>query len=565
MIFDLFKGYITVHNLIIINSVFFCILLFVKYIQNIFYPRNFPQDSKKAFLQFLDKFYIKNKVLNLICVLFFIITYFGVMFILRMLYLGYSKELEFFNLSDLDFSWSNFCYILLFFSLYVMAFVLFFSCLKAIFYTEVLKFYLYYSRHFLFFYNIRYYIVSFYTRDFIGPVYFFFESIHRKYDNSSIKQATLYAEYQNFIEKTFIISLLKKGIFYTTKFKVLHYINFIFYCFFYICYKHLVLYGFFSYLHYFILGISVYIDLIFLKCFYYTYYALFFSYMYNIVLRWLKFETRSFATYNTDIYKYFYKNKVSYQDQRYWLFSKKDIILPDSFENQKIYSNIKTINFVHYVFNSLEKKNSDNEIRKRLNQMYLRFFTLLFLSILSINALYYKKQIIQYIIYDISFIILIFVLILYLLHKRSFYLPANKKEEAYIGDFTDYVYNSTFHRIFWIITLILCYILWLLVFKENFLSFDTEVLWSSNYIDLRIIRCYTLKEKMMLCEEYFNQCLDKRLFSVTEKIMFFEYLNAIDFNQLITEEIQLKRCKQIIQDFCDNYLYIHNLYVTFIK
>ncbi len=514
-------------GLFLIYIVLLLILLFKKSI----YPKlplEIYKKNPELLLDYLDKYYIKNKYITFSLVIFYICLKIGFILSIRYLYLNYAfyitKIFSEIHTSSFVFIFKILCILLLF----IISIQLFYSLLYAIFFDEMLKIYIYCMKNIKLL-KLKNRLAAFYTKDITGPCYLFFDCIYRKtpepndyfynqyyshdyiYKNNHIKKITL-----------IIIKLTEKYhvIFLFVKFcrKICH-----------ILYVHFNQENLFKYVPWFLLIITFLYDF-FNLCLYYTYYILFFCYLLNLYNNFYNFIFKFDIILISELKSYFYENNPEYCKQRIY---NNENMTPYT-KSTRYESLVYILNdpaIIEHIFHNF-KKESDEDIKMRI--MNLRFYTIVLLSILIIyliDLILNNKIVCNY----PSFILIgsiSFIWLLTIFYGKNTY--ALEKEDPNENKFPMYIYNRRYEVMFWLLIILQSYILWKVLFKPQILFMNTETLLQLPFDLLKISKNYNLEEKILYLFDYF----EFKLHSIEPKNH--EYLRhilrQIDFDSLITSE-----------------------------
>lgn len=512
------------------------------------------------FLQYLDRYFITNKVFTFICTILFIIGNISIFFILRLLYKSnlLSVEHSLFEIANDSIIWN---YTAIFYTLgYLflsLIIVIFYKMLlNALFYDEIIKFHLYFQ-------NTKWYekisniFVLQYITEFFGSLYLFFHNISKLriitslniedtedvdcysyiYDNATIENysrfcVNLAEKYKLFL---WIVIMLRK-------------------CFrgFYIHFRFDP--GLVSLLPYFIFFNVSFYAFINMKT-YYLPYAIFILYIVNLIMQYGKFCCQGDSIFNGKVFNYFYDNTIAYKEQ-HLLLKTNPILFMKNFSKSKINNTIFAYikiddSFVNYILNNNFENKKDyknypetKKIKDGLTFMYKRWlfltngFIVLCYILLNINNFYIKLSSLNISI-NITYILTFLYIVIFICSKMA--CKYTKPIDGMDFDWSYYKFNKSYNIIFWILMLIqiIIYIIFLLM--NNIVFYDETILkkWG-----IKLKRYFTIEEKIKYfddCFEIFIQQYDNKS-EISKKVLsgaklFKEELNISD---MITENTKLK-------------------------
>src|SRR3978361_241516 len=526
--------------------------------------------SLPAFKEYLDSYYITNKIYTIIAFVFFLFSTVIVFVVLRYLYLGELNTLLYIESKNISFS--IIFYLILKYILFLLCILLYKVILEILFFKEVLKVHIYLNKYELYVklqdvmdFEVNDYILkhlwilsyriatlTYDPENFNKPFEEWFEQLIDS--NEQSYHVTNY--YMNSIA-LWCMDKCKKNSYLSHFFyllacilKFLHWHN---------------RNGVFKLLPYTFLLLTFFYD-IYNRELYYIYHASFIFIILRLIISYRNFIRDSNTHANSIIANYFYKNSLPYEEQRFYILNYKTYLLEKtSLANQNL-SFIKHDPLM--LMNKLKKspviQDSDEKKlnQKRIKYMNIRFHVCLVLAVISFSFLSYNNIIIEYFLNIPLFFAIIPLLIMFYCMTKIFYREIN---EAFTGDeWYQYIYNKKYDMIFWIFTIIQIYIFWITFFGPQLIFVKDEILFDNI---IKIIRIYTIEEKIMYLYQYFDYSVGKvtqitpdNIYHLTEAEREFlrYYLRKEDYASMINKTTSLKDIQEYIRSLYDNFFRLKN-------
>ena len=311
----------SITNLIFFITFLYLITLLITKYKNIYYKKETIEiflRSPENFLQYLDKFYVRNIVYSWCALLvYFFSTIFFFVYI-RVKYLGTINDFQPSNIFYNDYSFIGITKTLIFISLLILSFILLKTLLDILFFDEILKLHIYYYKNKFYSKIIKVSLMS--LRNILGNLYLFFDCVSRlmlvpNEDAVNHISVEVHVNYAMLFENSTISKLCLYCVTLSKKFKIIHgffiviaKICKVFYC-------HLRYDGVIKYLPYICLLFTFIYEFINNK-FMYIYYVLFICLILNIIFQFVGFLSLKKSLVDLYLYNYFYKNELDYKKQR---------------------------------------------------------------------------------------------------------------------------------------------------------------------------------------------------------------------------------------------------------
>ena len=270
--------------------------------------------------------------------------------------------------------------------------------------------------------------------------------------------------------------------------------------------------------------------------------------------------------------EYFYKNVISYNQQRYYLQENIQQYANDLFkspQNKALLSYIKDLSLVTYILNDMQNdyynKEEKNNI-KYLNKMYRRWIIILIVIVITFYLIFVNKiytlEITKYS-FNLNIIYPVFLFLLFIIYfsYKTFKVSAKNKEycNTYI---TDYVQDKKYNRLFWLFTLLQLYLFWILIIKANVITADQELLWEM--FDIKIKKIFSLEEKIAFFYHYLDFIITMTELhkhpEIIESIKLF--IGELVLKDVITESTTLTDLKMSLEDIIYNSLLYYQDKIT---
>ena len=449
--------YLTIKNLILIIIILFLLYILTKKVINFRYEKPEKTSSDNVYLYYLDKYYVSNLYLTMLNVFIYISIHISFLLFFRYYYLGSYGDVIFLPNSVISFK------ILIMFMLtiilFIVALVLIYALLDLVFFSSVLKLFLYLNSN-IYVYNICFFMMTKSISDFFGPLYLFFDNIVKNNKELTYNDYYDHYMYTNIYENLFIKNLNILCIQLCHKFSMIRIIFILFKHIMQLLYVHFNLVLLNILIPNVMLVFSVFYDLIIIQKFHYVYIILFILSIYRLCYKIYTFVQLKQDLYNDILYDYFYKNSISYEKI---LKNSNRITWVESKETYRLLNELKDDNFKTYVTNNLAIEYSTNSIKKNISAMYKRFT---YLTIFLIFSFYFIQHYFDFILIignqSVPSIILILpISLMYYFHKNAF----KHNPDVYLEYFYSYVYKRKYAILFWLLALIQSYIFFLLIFK----------------------------------------------------------------------------------------------------
>lgn len=545
-------------------------ICFIGFYKNSMYTKNTITNVEKitpAFLQYLDKFYIKNRLFTILCTIFYIIGNISIVFFLRFFYK--SNKITDVNLifiikdETIYINFSNIFHLFISLLLFFILLIFYKLLLTKLFFDDVLKLHIY--LHSNKFYEIIQDICKMvYITNFFGKFYLFFHNINklRIITSKKLEDTEDIDIYDHIYNNDKILKMSRICVIWAENYKMVFWffigIKKIFrWLYIHVCFPD----GLIRLIPYFLFFVISFYDFIHFKI-YYSYYCFIPIYLLNLFFQLSKFVSTKNLILDKLLYNYFYKNTMNYTEQRHFLKDDTSIFFKN-FDQSKQNLSLLNYNQIKYVLNDFEEIEDNLEINqqtKRMNAMYKRWMlNFIYLIIISNLAFRLKNYFIQLSFFNVNMslnFILFSSLFLILYGSRNIYKYKKPDTAEFDYSSTYYVYNKNYLILYWILILSQFCVSFILLFLTN-LNIENEILFEK--FEIKLLRYFTIEEKIMLFNKYF-MLLFKRMEEnkIYEQIIkdlkiFKEELNISD---LITETTTINDIRLFIKDILQNYLNI---------
>jgi hypothetical protein len=249
---------------------------------------------------------------------------------------------------------------------------------------------------------------------------------------------------------------------------------------------------------------------------------------------------------------YFYKNKLNYEKQRIYFYSKDNVDIVQVYNSMENHALFQEDELIEYMYD----KNFIREYfySNREKGIYRRFFAIIGCLIIAYYLLFYNHMGIKDVISLVPTGIMMYA------HYYTYYIPWNTAYKENIDlEYFNYVYNRNYNIIFWIFAIIQGYIFWLLLLKPEIIFMDTEVLLELPFNLIKIIKIYTTEEKIMYLFQYFEYNISTM---DIDKEYIRHIIRLIDYHDLIDNNVKLQDLQVYVKLLIDNYNYYESFEKT---